>query len=190
MSDTHFWLQVLAQYGYAMVFAGTFVEGETVLILAGTLAHQGYFSLPLLALCAFAGSFASDQLMFFLGRHYGMALVRRRPALRRASAKVARLVGGHERLFMLGFRFICGIRDTAPLVLGAQGVDPRVFFALNALGAALWAVLFTGLGYGCGTAVEAFFGKLHAERHFWLALVMVCAFALSVVFWLRRWRKR
>jgi membrane protein DedA with SNARE-associated domain len=37
---------LIQEYGYAAVFAGTFIEGETVLIMAGFAAHRGYLVLP------------------------------------------------------------------------------------------------------------------------------------------------
>src|SRR2546427_7603 len=48
------WLRLaLSQYGYAIVFLGVLLEnagvpvpGETILLAAGFLAHQGLFSLP------------------------------------------------------------------------------------------------------------------------------------------------
>lgn len=190
MPDTHVWLHLLAQYGYAVVLLGTFLEGETVLMIAGTLAHEGYFSLPLLALCAFTGSFGSDQLMFFIGRRYGTSFLQRRPGLRRVSGRIGELVRRHESLFILGFRFICGIRNAAPVVLGAQGVSPRKFFLLNALGAAAWAVLFSAVGYAFGSVVERFVGRLHVGHHMWLALLMLLALAGAAVAFLRIWRRK
>ena len=57
---------LLQTYGYPILFAGTFVEGETPLVLAGFLVHQGYFALPVVIGVAFLGSFSADQCFFFL----------------------------------------------------------------------------------------------------------------------------
>ena len=43
----------IGTYGYFAVFLGTLLEGETILIIAGFLAHQGHFHLPLVILVAF-----------------------------------------------------------------------------------------------------------------------------------------
>ena len=37
---------LIEHYGYFAVFLGCFLEGETVLVLAGFAAHMGYLSLP------------------------------------------------------------------------------------------------------------------------------------------------
>jgi len=36
----------IENYGYAAILIGTFLEGETILVLAGLAAHQGYLVLP------------------------------------------------------------------------------------------------------------------------------------------------
>ena len=48
--------QLIQSYGYWAILAGTFLEGETILVLAGFAAHLGYLQLPWVILAAFAGS--------------------------------------------------------------------------------------------------------------------------------------
>ena len=62
---------LLQTYGYWALLIGTFLEGETIVIIAGLLAQQGYLEPWLIALCAFVGSCSSDQIMFALGRWKG-----------------------------------------------------------------------------------------------------------------------
>jgi hypothetical protein len=38
---------VIENYGYAAILIGTFLEGETILVLAGLAAHQGYLTLSM-----------------------------------------------------------------------------------------------------------------------------------------------
>ena len=58
---------LIQTYGYVAILVGTFLEGETVLVLGGLAAHQGYLQLPGVMLAAFAGTLIGDQLFFFLG---------------------------------------------------------------------------------------------------------------------------
>ena len=66
-------------YGYVAVLVGTFLEGETILILGGFAAHRGYMALPWVILAAFIGSLCGDQLFFFLGRWHSQAILSKRP---------------------------------------------------------------------------------------------------------------
>ena len=79
---------LIRDYGYWAVLVGTFLEGETILILAGVAAQFGNLELPLVILSAFVGSSCGDQLYYFIGRHQGAALLRRFPRWHHAAAKV------------------------------------------------------------------------------------------------------
>ncbi|MFN2964422.1 DedA family protein, partial [Escherichia coli] len=51
-------------------FSRYIFEGETILVLAGFLAFRGYMQLDTVILTAFLGSYAGDQLWYFLGRRH------------------------------------------------------------------------------------------------------------------------
>jgi len=55
---------IIEHYGYAAILIGTFFESETILVLAGLAAHQGYLVLSWVILAAFVGSLCGDQLFF------------------------------------------------------------------------------------------------------------------------------
>lgn len=56
---------LIASYGYFAILIGTFLEGETILVLAGLAAHQGYLDLTGVIFGAFAGSLCGDQFFSF-----------------------------------------------------------------------------------------------------------------------------
>jgi len=64
------------------VIAGTFVEGEGVLLAAGALCYAGVLSLPAVLLSAFLGSFAWTEFWFQTGRRLGRVSIDKRPAWR------------------------------------------------------------------------------------------------------------
>ena len=43
---------LLQKFGYLAVFVGTFLEGETILVMAGFFAERGYLQIPLVILVA------------------------------------------------------------------------------------------------------------------------------------------
>jgi len=55
---------IIENYGNAAILIGTFLEGETILVLAGLAAHQGYLLLSGVIFAAFLGSLCGDQLFF------------------------------------------------------------------------------------------------------------------------------
>lgn len=71
-------------YGYWAILIGTFLEGETILVLGGLAAHMGYMDLNGVILAAFAGSLSGDQLFSSWGaataRFYSIADRRGNPS--------------------------------------------------------------------------------------------------------------
>lgn len=184
-------MDLVAQYGPLAVFVGTFLEGETLVLVAGFLAHQGVLDPVAVAVAAFAGSVAGDQMWFFLGRrHADHPLVRR---LRRQPVfdRVLAAVEDHPRKFILSFRFLYGLRAISPVALGLTRVKLRTFAPLNALSAAIWAAAFTAIGYFSGQAIEAMWGHVQAVEHRLLivALVAVAAFLIGQAIARRRHKR-
>jgi len=153
--------QFIVDYGLWAVLAGTFLEGESVVVFAGFLAHQRLLHLPYVMLCAFAGSFMADQLLFFLGRRYRdhrfVRRIREKPAFEKALAAIDRYPHG----FILSLRFLYGLRTVGPVALGMSRVPPLRFLVLNAVAAVIWAVCFSVVGYAFGQTIETLLGRLH-----------------------------
>jgi membrane protein DedA with SNARE-associated domain len=158
-------------YGYWALFLGTILEGETVLILAGLMAHLGLMKLPLVILVALFGSVLGDQFYFFLGRRKGGALLDRHPLWRRRAEKVQRATRRYRNGIMLGFRFVYGMRIVTPLLLGMdRTVRVRRFILLNLIGAALWSAVVATGGYFFGGFLKIFLTDI---RHYELVLLPV-----------------
>lgn len=144
---------LIIRWGYAAIALGTVLEGETVLIAGGAAAQHGLLQLPLVIIVGFVGAFVGDQVWFRVGGRVGKPLIETRPRLAEKAAKATRALERWGAVFVLGFRFVYGIRTVSPLLLGAASYPARRFALLNALGAALWAVTFGYVGFGAGAVV-------------------------------------
>ncbi|MHC4505613.1 MAG: DedA family protein [Planctomycetota bacterium] len=171
--------ELLDSYGYVALVVGTFLEGETVLVLAGFAAHRGYLSLPLVMLAAFAGSFLGDQLYFHLGRRKGEAFLRRRVTWAPKLERVQGLIERHHLPFILGFRFLYGLRTVSPFAIGMSDVPTRRYLMLNLIGAGVWTAAVAYLGYFLGEAAETLLGQL---RRYELGIFAAIA-ALGTILW-------
>lgn len=182
---------LIESYGYLALFLGTFVEGETILILGGVAAHLGYLELPWVMVAAWGGTLLGDQLYFFIGRYRGRAFLARRPAWRWRSQRIEDLLHRYQVLVILGFRFLYGFRTITPFVIGAAGIPVRRFAILNALGSFIWAVSFGVLGYAFGNGFEMVIGKVKHYELEVMAGIVVVGVALWVVkhLWQRRDRE-
>lgn len=172
---------LVVQYGYLALFVGTFLEGETILIIAGYLAQEGLLDLPWVIVSAFLGTFAGDQTFFFLGRRKGVGFLAKRPAWQRNTERAFALLERYQVGVILGFRFLYGIRNVTPFVIGSSGLHPARFFVLNFLGAATWAVAFGCVGYYLGAFAETALRDL--KKYEMVGLGAFCAAALLYFLW-------
>lgn len=181
---------LLADYGLLAVVVLTFFEGETVVIIAGFLAHQGYFSPYLLCLCAFMGTFAGDQLWFYIGRKHSNFKIVQKATQRESFAKVIRLVETHPIKFILSFRFVYGVRNIAPVALGLSRISAIKYMIFNCIAAIVWAITFTTVGYLFGQAAEAFIGRIADVQYQILgAIAAGLAVYFAFKFGMKQWAK-
>lgn len=165
------------------VALGAGLEGETAVVVGGALARHGAFNPLFAALGAWGGSFVADQLFFALGRTQREGRFVRRITARPAFARGLGLIERHPIAFCLLFRFVYGFRIAGPVSIGASQVPTRLFLGLNALSAAVWAAIFTAIGYRFGRAFERMLGLLLTPTHLaiaaTIAIVAVAAFVTA-----------
>ncbi len=145
--------QVIKEWGYFAVFLGSMIEGESVVLTAGFLAHKGYLSLPKIIALSFFGTLIADQGLYHLGRYQGIRLLSRFPRLKPRADRAFRLLHRYDGYFILAFRFIYGIRTVSPVVIGISGIPLKRFTILNLIAAFIWAVLSCLVGYFFGDVV-------------------------------------
>jgi len=181
---------IIENYGYAAILIGTFLEGETILVLAGLAAHQGYLVLSWVILAAFMGSLGGDQLFFYLGRKHSQAVLSRRPAWKEKAEKIHKMMNRFETPMILSFRFLYGLRTVAPFVIGMSPVSFKKFISLNAAGALVWAVAVASGGDLFGHALEVFIGKLKSYEVYVMGSVAIVGLLIWIFHFYRRRRQR
>jgi membrane protein DedA with SNARE-associated domain len=180
---------LIHQYGYVALTAGTFLEGEMVVVAAGFAAHREYLRLPLVWLFAFLGSFAGDQFYFLLGRYKGRAILRRVHRWQPRLDRVHRYLERHQVWLLLSFRFVYGLRTVVPFAVGTSRVPALRFVVLNAVGGAVWALVVAAAGFYFGAALEALFGEIrHREGQILVAILALGFLSLAARALWRRWR--
>ena len=183
--------ELITHYGLPALFLGGGLEGETVLVIGGILAHQGLVSLPGAMAATAAGSFVADQIFFAIGRRAsGSRLVqwiKRNPVYARALAFLERYPIG----FIFAFRFIPGFRTISPFAIGTSTVPARLFLIVNAAAAIIWASTFTLLGYVFGRGAERVLGRIEPTPTT-IAIVVAAVVGAYLVFRLGRhwWQRR
>ena len=169
-------------YGYPAIAFGTFLEGETVLLLGGIAAKLGYLKLQWVIASAFVGSCLGDQLYFLAGRRHGRAFAARWPRWGSRIAGVQGRLERHRVPLLIGFRFLYGLRSALPFAIGMSSVPTSQFVLLNVVGALLWATVLGSAGYALGQVADQVLGHLRRYE----VEVLVTVAALGGLAWLVR----
>lgn len=175
--------QFLHDFGYFALFLGTFFEGETILVLAGFLAFRGYMDISWVVVVAFFGSYAGDQLWYFMGRRHGRAILARRPRWQAMGDKALDHIRRHPDIWVLSFRFVYGLRTVMPVAIGLSGYPPRRYLLLNGIGAAVWALALGAAAYHFGAILEGLLGNVKKYELWVLGTLLVVGLGL----WIRRY---
>jgi membrane protein DedA with SNARE-associated domain len=179
---------LIQAWGYPAVFAGSMLEGETILALAAVAAHRGYLALPWVIAAAAAGGFVGDQIYFLVGRFAGDRVLARWPALRPGAERVRQLLDRYDTPLILGVRFLYGLRTVGPIAIGMSRVHWLRFALFNLLGAIVWATLVAGIGYALGEALTRVLGDLKRVEEWVFGIILVGGLVLLA--WLRRRGRR
>jgi len=138
------------------LFIGFFLPGDSLLFTAGFLASQGFLNIWILAPLTFLAAILGDNFGYAFGKKVGPAIFKREDSrlfhkdhLERA--KIFYEKHGAKTLVLA--RFLPVVRTFAPILAGVGQMHYRTFFVYNIIGAILWALGMTWLGYFLGAIV-------------------------------------
>jgi membrane-associated protein len=156
------WFGPLAVIGVcAMVFAetgllvGFFLPGDSLLFTAGMLTATGYIGIPIWLLCLliFVSAFVGDQTGFLIGRKAGPRVFNKPDSRLFKQEYVDKTFSYFDkyggRTIILA-QFVPIVRTFAPVAAGVGRMNYRHFVTYNVVGALLWGVGVTTLGYWLG----------------------------------------
>ncbi|WP_298459070.1 DedA family protein [uncultured Cellulomonas sp.] len=132
-----------------------FLPGDSLLFTAGMLVAQDEITVPLWVLCLalFAAAFVGDQLAYFIGHKVGPRLFNRPDSRIFKQEYIDQTYAYFDKYggrTIIVARFVPFVRTYAPVVAGVARMRYRTFVSFNVVGALLWGVGVTVLGYFLG----------------------------------------
>ena len=168
------------------------LPGESLLVLASVLAGRGELSLPLLMLSAWMGAVLGDNIGYVIGRRLGRTLVLRYGAKIGINAdRLNRVEAFFTRYgpFTVAFaRFVNVLRQLNGIVAGMLKMDWKRFLLFNALGGALWVLVWTLAGFYLGAHVTDIHQIAHDLEHAG-AIIGTVLLAAALIFLCYRLRR-
>ena len=156
---------ILQQYGawtYVILFLIIFCEtglvvmpylpGDSLLFIAGALAAAGMLNIWALLATLIAAAILGDTLNYWIGYTFEMKLLEWKysPVKQDHLDKTHEYFEKYGGLTIVIARFMPFIRTFAPFLAGVGRMRYPWFLGYNAIGGALWAGLFLGVGYFVG----------------------------------------
>ncbi|MBD0370405.1 MAG: DedA family protein [Pyrinomonadaceae bacterium] len=187
--DNHLY-EIIGTYGLIAVFFLVMIEGDITLLLAGVMAHSGFFgehSFLLVLLTATAGAVAGDNLAYATGRACGKS-VRDFRFYRAAKPRIERLTNKFGGLSIFLSKYIYGLR-TACCVFYGVGRMPLARFLPYTLGSCFaWVFILSGAGYFFSGAITNIIGDFHRLGKVLLVIVVcgIVGFYLLERYWLSK----
>jgi membrane-associated protein len=163
-----------------------FLPGDTLLFTAGLLASQGKLNIVVVLLGSFVAAVAGNQVAYAVGNRLGPSLFK--PGSRLFKAEYVERADEYfdkfgSRTIVLA-RFVPAVRTFAPILAGIGTMRYRTFVTYNVVGALLWAIGVTLLGYTLGKTVHGI------DKYLLPVIIVIAALsAIPVVLEFRRSRR-
>jgi membrane protein DedA with SNARE-associated domain/membrane-associated phospholipid phosphatase len=144
----------LASFLESAAFMGFLVPGETIVVLSGFLASQGYLKLESCISIVALGAVLGDTTGYVVGKAVGRDYFEKHKRLlflkEKHIAKADEYFRRHGGKTVFFGRFVGFLRAMAPFAAGMSKMPYRRFLIFNASGGITWAAAFTLLGYFFG----------------------------------------
>ena len=172
--------QLIIRHGLLAVLIGSAFEGDFTLILAGVVAHLGFFPFPLAVAVGALGSFSGDCVWYALGRFRG-ARFRTGRFYRRVGPRIQALANRFGPWQLLLARFVYGTKSASMVFWGLHGLRFRRFGPIDALGCMLGSAVFTGLGYLVSGSATLLLGRVRRVQLWLLGAVLAGAVLVLII---------
>lgn len=191
----------MIRHGYAVVALAVFLEAVGIpvpaalaLFAMGVAAALHRLSLEVALPAAVAAMMLGDSLLFWLGRRTGWSLL---GYLCRISAnpetcilRSAELFYKRGRLALVIAKFLPGINTLSAPLAGSMNMGAGQFLRLDFLGASLYVLAYSALGFLFSRFAEALAGQFHLLGQ-GAEYVVLAAFLVYIAYYARLyWKQR
>ena len=169
---------ILIVYAETGLMVGFFLPGDSLLVIAGTIAAKGDLNIWWLNVTLILAAIAGDATGYWIGWRAGKALYSRPNSFffrREHLMKTHDFYEKHGGKTIVIARFMPIVRTFAPVVAGAAEMTYRQFAVYNVAGGILWVTSMTLGGYFLGMVVGP--EKIGKNLH----LIVVIVIGLSLL---------
>jgi undecaprenyl-diphosphatase len=185
-----YWVIGGATLAERSILLGLIIPGDVIIALGGIYAARGHLSIGWVIAIGTLAAISGESIGFWLGRRYGVGLIRRLPLANRLADRLERAKdlfrerGGWT--VAIG-RYASAVGAFIPFVAGLGGMPYRRFLIFDVPAVMVWAAAIALVGYVFGENLDLVERIL--SRFGWAILGLLVAFFV-VRFVLKRRRAR
>lgn len=189
-------MAILISVGYLGIFAivfaesglliGIFLPGDSLLFTAGLLASQGVFNIWWLVTLSFVAAALGDSAGYAFGHKVGPKIFTKEDSWLWNKQHIQRTQIFYQKYgakVLVLARFMPVVRTLAPILAGVGTMKYSTFLFYNLIGAGIWAIGVTLLGYYLGQIIP------DIDRYLLPIIVGIVAVSVAPSFW-EIWRAR
>lgn len=172
---------LMQRFGYFAVGFGTFLEGETALILGSLLVIQGHLSLVWVIGAAALGAFVGDLVAYYLGVWKIEFLLKKFSFLNKIYPRVMRFFKRYGSVSVFVARFFYGLRVPTGIFCGMTRMKISHFATIALIGCSLWAILWCCLGLAFGHSLSLFIKDIQEYEKYILIAGFIILIGISIL---------
>jgi membrane-associated protein len=177
---------IVIVYAETGLMIGFFLPGDSLLVIAGTVAAKGDLNIWWLNIALILAAIAGDATGYWIGKRAGQALYSRPNSFffrREHLIKTHDFYEKHGGKTIVIARFMPIVRTFAPVVAGAAEMTYRHFAVYNILGGILWVTSMTLTGYFLGMAMGP--EQIGKNLHLIVVIVIFISLLPGIISYLR-----
>lgn len=174
----------MREYGYAVLFLWSILEGESGLVMAGLFAHTGDMQLFTAIVTAGLGGFFGDQIYFYIGRFNKSYAYRMLKNQRRKLALARLLLQKYGWPIIFLQRYLYGMRTIIPLSIGLTGYSAKMFALINFFSALCWSSIIIVPVWYFGNDILSFIAW--AKEYWYFALPIIGILVGSIYYYFHK----
>jgi undecaprenyl-diphosphatase len=172
------------------ILIGLVVPGDVILAIGGIQAARSEAALAGVVALGTAAALMGESTGFWLGRRYGLSIVRRIPfvnRIRKNMREVERLFERHGGKTVVIGRYAAAAGAFVPFVAGMGRMRYRRFLAFDVPSVIVWAAAISIVGFIFGENLD--FVDTLLSRFGWVVLLLAVALLGGYIWWRRRTRR-
>ncbi len=183
-----FFVDLLKEYGYLILFVWSILEGEMGLIMGGIMSHTGDMNVYIAVFIAGLGGFVGDQIYFYIGR-FNKGFIQRKLHKQRRKFAIAHLLLKKYGWPIIFFqRYMYGLRTVIPMSIGITKYSGKKFAFINLVSAWAWATITITPAYLLGEEILQVLAW--AKAHWYFALPLAGAFVYGIFVYFNKLEKQ